>query len=93
MKNRLREVWIGNPSISVTAVTVIHACNRRYPFNLTTPKPTFLCSRSGNSNRAFSASALLLNGFESGVNSPLTYLKSSHFSMIFGMAIYNTGVH
>jgi hypothetical protein len=36
---------------------------------------------------------LLLNGFESGVNSPLTYLKSSHFSMIFGMAIYNTGVH
>ncbi len=50
-----------------------------------TPTATDLRSRSGIFKRAFTASALVLNGLDNGVNSPLTYLKSSHCSMILGI--------
>jgi hypothetical protein len=50
-----------------------------------TPIPTFLRSRSVYFSRAFSAASFVLNGFDNGVNSPSTYLKSSHCSMILGM--------
>src|ERR1700686_1790781 len=43
-----------------------------------TPIPTFLRSRSVYFSRAFSAASFVLNGFDNGVNSPSTYLKSSH---------------
>jgi hypothetical protein len=40
--------------------------------------------------RAFSASCLDSKGFDKGVNSPLTYLKSSHFPVVFAIAFYST---
>src|SRR5579859_658882 len=54
-----------------------------YLFKRITPTATDRRSRSGSFKRAFSAAAFDLNGFESGVNWPSTYLKSSHCSMIF----------
>ena len=48
-----------------------------------TPNPIARRSRSENFNRAFSASSFVLNGFDKGVRSVPTYLKSSHLSVVF----------
>src|SRR5262249_40965554 len=63
-------------------------CIVRHPSegSRTTPSPIVLRSRSGYFERAFSACSFVLNGVERGVNSPLTYLKSSHRSMILGIS-------
>jgi hypothetical protein len=55
-----------------------------------TPSPIVLRSRSGYFKRAFSASCFVLNGFDRGVNSPSTYLKSSHCSVFWAMRFYST---
>jgi hypothetical protein len=47
--------------------------------------------RSGYFSLAFSACSFVVNGFDSGVNSRPTYLKSSHRSTILGMKVYSTG--
>jgi hypothetical protein len=53
--------------------------------------PIALRWRSGYFSLAFSACSLVVNGFDSGVNSRPTYLKSSHRSTILGMGVYSTG--
>jgi len=55
--------------------------------------PIAIALRSGSAyfNRAFSACPFFLRGFDSGVSTPLIYLKSSHRSTILGMRIYSTG--
>jgi hypothetical protein len=58
-----------------------------YFFIRITPNATVRLSRSGSFKRAFSAAAFVLKGFDNGVNSPSTYLKSSHCSIIFGISV------
>ena len=53
----------------------------------TAPTPIVLRSRSGYFSRAFSACSLVLKGFENGVNSRPTYLKSSHRSTNMALSI------
>jgi len=65
--------------------------NLRYCFVRITPTPIVLRSRSGYFRRAFSACCFVLKAFDSGVNSPSTYLKSSHCSVVLGIEIY-TGI-
>jgi hypothetical protein len=55
-----------------------------------TPMPIVLRSRSGYFSRAVSACSFVVNGFDNGVNSRPTYLKSSHRSKILGMRVYST---
>jgi len=56
------------------------------------PTPISRRSRSGYFDRALSAATFVLNGLDNGVNSPLMYLKSSHFSAIFAMReLYHEG--
>ena len=55
-------------------------------FDLTTPSPIVFRSRSGYFERAFSACSFVLYGFDRGVNSPLTYLKSNHCSIVLGIS-------
>jgi hypothetical protein len=59
----------------------------REPYNLilTTPTAIFVRSFSGYFERASSASFLVFKGFDSGVNSPSIYVKSSHCSFVFGI--------
>jgi hypothetical protein len=54
-----------------------------YFFIRITPNPIDLRWRSGYFKRAFSASSFHWNGFDKGVNSPGSNLKSSHCSMTF----------
>jgi hypothetical protein len=49
------------------------------------PIPIALRSRSGYFSRAFSGRSFVLRGLDRGVNSPPTYLKRSHRSVILGM--------
>jgi hypothetical protein len=44
--------------------------------------------RSGYFERALAANFLVLNGFESGVNTPCSKVKSSHCSMVLVISVF-----
>jgi hypothetical protein len=54
-----------------------------YSFERITPMATVRCSFAGSFARARSAARRVLNDFESGLDSPPTYLKSTQRSVDF----------
>src|SRR5580704_1335830 len=78
-------LWHDRPPASSCNFRLSASIESDYLLLRITPTATPRRSRSGSFNRAFSAAAFVLNGFDKGVNSPSTYLKSSHCLMILGM--------